>query len=316
MTAEHPAVTVVIPNYNGRRLLEQNLPCVLGAAADYPGHCAVIVVDDASTEAGSDTLAAAFPSVTVLRHRENRGFADAVRTGVDAAATEVLVLLNTDVAPARGFLAPLTRALGDPQVFAVSPLMFNDDGSPIPHSWNRRVFRRGKLVRVALDEALALTAPVKSLYATGGAAALRKSMFEALGGFADLYKPFYSEDLDLGVRAWRRGWKTLFEPASRVTHQHSGTIRTHYERAIIKRSQHRNTLLFEWSHLSTPRLLLYRAPYYVKQLIGRAFAGDSEFLLGFGDALKRIGQARAHRRTMAAGPADFQSVLRRVNAST
>lgn len=52
---------------------------------------------------------------------------------------------------------------------------------------------------------------LKSLFASGGSVALKKTMFLKLGGFLPLYKPFYSEDMDLCTRAWMRGWQTLLE---------------------------------------------------------------------------------------------------------
>jgi len=61
-------------------------------------------------------------------------------------------------------------------------------------------------------------------YISGGSSIVRRDIFLKLGGFDTIFKPFYFEDLDLGLRAWRSGYKLLFEPSSIVEHQHEQTI--------------------------------------------------------------------------------------------
>ena len=61
------------------------------------------------------------------------------------------------------------------------------------------------------------------LWAGGGSSAVSRRKFEALGGFEELYNPFYMEDVDLSFRAWRRGWPSLLAPRSVVQHRHRGS---------------------------------------------------------------------------------------------
>lgn len=305
-------VTLVIPNYNGRALLERNLPAVQRAMAAYPGASDLVVVDDASTEPGLEHVIAAYPWVHWRRHESNQGFSRAIATGVAVARSDYLVLLNSDVAPAEDFLQPLLAPLEDPDVFAVSPLIVDERGEPLRASWNRYRFAGGRLREIPwkLDEALRVAPPLPTLFASGGSMAVRRSYFLELGGFAELFRPFYVEDLDLGVRAWRHGWRVLFEPRSRVVHQQDGAIRSTVRRSRVKRVQRRNRLLFEWSHLPLPRLLFYRGPYYLKQLAGRALRGDRDYVAGFAAALARLGDARRHRRHVREiSVIDFEGVL-------
>ncbi|MFW6092664.1 MAG: glycosyltransferase family 2 protein [Pseudomonadota bacterium] len=312
--AELPSVSVVIPNYNGRALLARNLPHVCRAAECYPGRCRVIAVDDASTEHGVERTLEAFPTVTLVRHARNAGFSVAIASGVAEADTEIVVLLNSDVCPAEDFLAPLVRPFEVGDVFAVSPLILHEDGAPYRESWNRRRFRGGKWREVpwTLEELMgrAAAGPVPTLYASGGSVALRRSRFRELGGFAALFRPYYVEDLDLGVRAWRQGWRVVVEPRSRVVHQTQGSIGSEVPRARVKRVQHRNRFLFEWAHFAPARLLLYRAPYYVKQFGGRVLRGDGAYVAGFGAAIARLPAALGHRRRVnAAAVRTLEQVL-------
>ena len=78
--------SLVVPNYNGRALLEQNVPSLLAAADAYPGEAEVVIVDDASADDSVAFLRDAFPAVRVLEHAENQGFGGACHSGVAAAA--------------------------------------------------------------------------------------------------------------------------------------------------------------------------------------------------------------------------------------
>lgn len=298
MTA-YPDVTIVIPNYNGNRLLRRNLPAVRTAAERYPGRCDVVLVDDASTEPGVAEVAAAFPGLRLIRRERNGGFAAAVASGVAAAGTDVLVLLNSDVAPEPDFLEPLIAALAD-DVFAVSPLILHEDGEPYRESWNRARFTRGRLREQPwrLEQLESARTPLPTLYTSGGSMAVRRAHFLALDGFADLYAPFYVEDLDLGVRAWRAGLRVLTEPRSRVVHQEGGAIASHHVRRRIKCVQHRNRLLFEWSHLPA-RWLPAAALHTLRRFAGRLLRGDGAYVQGVWLALRALPAVRAHRARVA-----------------
>ena len=206
-----PPVTIVIPNFNGAELLRKNLPSVLGAMQAYPGSAQLIVVDDGSSDHSLDVLKKEFPQVKVVIHPQNKGFAEAIHSGVNAANTELLFLLNSDVEVSVDIFEPLVVYFDDPNTFSVNPLIYDEQGVVKRHSWNLRKFKAGtlKLINWQLDNALQRRAGGEKLataYAHGGSFMVRKSMFLALGGFHPIFKPFYSEDYDLGLRAWRRGF--------------------------------------------------------------------------------------------------------------
>jgi GT2 family glycosyltransferase len=286
-----PKVTIIIPNFNGARLLRANLPSVLEAAQEYPGGCEVVVVDDGSQDGSVAVLRAEFPGVRRVEHPANRGFADAVHSGVAAADTELLVFLNSDVRPDPGFLAPLARHFEDAAVFAVAPLVAEEGGGVNPVSWRCYGIERGRFRAKRWDFDPADLRPRHSLFASGGSAMLRKSMFLALGGYAPIFKPFYSEDFDLGLRAWRRGWSTLFDPASRVVHGKSGSIKENVARARIRKIRIRNHFLLEWTHIPARDLLLRLLPGYFLQTLSRLATFNLVYFLGLAAALRRLPEA-------------------------
>jgi len=129
-----------------------------------------------------------------------------------------------------------------------------------------------------------------TLYGHGGSMMLRKSMFQALGGFHSIYKPFYSEDYDLGIRAWRRGWASYFEPNISIVHQSVGSIREHVKMQYVKCIRRRNRYLLEWIHLTPGQLVFSALPLSVFQLLGEFMTFDKTNLKGFLFSLARIPQ--------------------------
>jgi GT2 family glycosyltransferase len=247
--------TLIIINHNGRDLLARSVPAALeatGQAGDHP----VFVADDASTDDSIEFLCRAFPEVTVLA-LPKRGFGATCNAAVEAAETEAVVLLNNDVIVAPRFLEPLLDGLARPDVFAVGCKFLNPDGSLTHALGNRTSGRWGsgllQLEHETRPERLERTCP--QLYANGGGMAFWRDKWRALGGFDALYHPFYWEDVDIGYRAWGRGWQVLYEPASVVYHDQGSTMRRVHRPAHVELMSAKNAVLFAWKNLLDPRLL-------------------------------------------------------------
>jgi GT2 family glycosyltransferase/glycosyltransferase involved in cell wall biosynthesis len=250
--AARDAVSVVIPNWNGRDLLEKYLPSVIASGADE-----IIVVDNGSSDGSADFIRAAFPQVTVLALPENLGFGGGSNAGFRAAKNDIVVLLNSDMRVAPDFLAPLLEGFRDPEVFAVSCQIFFSD----PHKLREETgltqgwWQDGGLrVRHRLDDQVTDLFPC--FYGGGGSCAFDRKKFLELGGFDRLLEPFYLEDTDLGYMAWKRGWKVLYQPRSVVYHEHRGTIGKKFRQDYIEAVLKKNFLLFCWKNIHEwPRLI-------------------------------------------------------------
>ena len=296
------ALTIIIPNFNGAHLLARNLPSVFATIEADGLPVQVIVVDDGSSDDSLQVLGTQFPQVRVVAHPENRGFAEAIRTGVEAAGTELLFLLNSDVEVKPGCLARLLPYFAHPETFAVNPLILEEDGTVNRHAYNRRHFRRGNLKAIDWDLAQARErrhhAYLPVLYTSGGSMLVRRSMFLALGGFHPIFKPFYGEDFDLGLRAWRHGWRSYFEPEATVIHQSRGSIKDHVRRDYVKQIRRRNRYLLEWIHFPVGRLWLTVIPLSLWQLLGELLLLDRVNLKGFAGALMCLPSALVARRQL------------------
>jgi GT2 family glycosyltransferase len=306
---ENWPVSIVIPNYNGEQILPRALASVNAAAGAYPGQAEIIVVDDASQDNSVEFIVHSFPDIRLVRHETNKGFAEAVHSGVNAALHPIILLLNSDVYPERGFVAPLVQWFSRDDTFSVSPLILDPQGSPARISWNLVSLIRGEIRSRNWDLSNAMKRhqegePLKSLFASGGSAAIRKDMFLQLNGFLSVYQPFYYEDRDLGTRAWQRGWKTYFEPRSRVVHDHSSTIKRFFSVKKTKIIRKRNRLFYLWLHLSKRRLILSHIPWIFVRLISRMLRLEGVYALALVSALMRVTEIARLRATPAMDAAD------------
>ncbi|MBU3956790.1 glycosyltransferase family 2 protein [Patescibacteria group bacterium] len=245
--------SIIIPNWNGEKLLRKNLPRVLDAVDD----AEVIVVDDASTDRSVNFIKKTYSQVRLAVHRKNRGFAATCNHGVNLAKGEIVVLLNTDVVPQRGFLEPILEDFLDTKVFAVG--CGEVDSGP---GW--AVFKNGA---VELVRKKRLKKKSSAFWASGGQSAFSREKWLALGGFDYLYQPFYLEDVDLCYRAWKRGFEILWDPRSIVRHKHRGVIKTRFSKKSIVLVTERNHLLFIWKNITAPEMIVTHKTWLKKRLL-------------------------------------------------
>jgi GT2 family glycosyltransferase len=249
------AASVVIPNWNGKDLLEKYLPSIVASLAGNPEN-EIVVVDNGSTDGSAAFVRERFPQVTLLALDRNLGFGGGSNAGFRAAKNEVVVLLNSDMRVAPDFLAPLLEGFRDPDVFAVSCQIFFSDPARVREETGltQGWWQDGSLrVRHRIDGAVSDLFPC--FYGGGGSCAFDRAKFLELGGFDELLAPFYLEDTDLGYLAWKRGWKVLYQPRSVVWHEHRGTIGKRFRDDQIQAVLKKNYLLFVWKNIHEFRRL-------------------------------------------------------------
>lgn len=249
------AASVVIPNWNGRDLLEKYLPSIVAALAGNAEN-EIVVVDNGSEDGSAEFVRRAFPRVKLVALPRNLGFGGGSNAGFRAAKNDVAVLLNSDMRVAPDFLAPLLEGFGDADVFAVSCQIFFSDPrklreeTGLTQGW----WQDGGLrVRHRIDDAIGDLFPC--FYGGGGSCAFDRRKFLELGGFDELLAPFYLEDTDLGYMAWKRGWKVLYQPRSIVYHEHRGTIGKRFREEQIQAVLKKNYVLFTWKNIHEWRRL-------------------------------------------------------------
>jgi GT2 family glycosyltransferase len=212
-----PGISVIIPSWNGKSLLEKCLPTVLAALLEYGGDCEIIVADDASRDRTMQWLASKHPGVRQVRIPRRQGFVHAANAGLSMARLDCACLLNNDMTVEPGFFKALAATLdADERVFAVSAKAF-EAGTEKLNMGQRRRWLENNEIKGAGQETDAPGVGY-TLFASGGASLFRTRAVRELGGFDTLYAPFYIEDTDLSYRAWKRGQVCLYEPRAVAHH--------------------------------------------------------------------------------------------------
>lgn len=275
-------ISVILPNYNGRKLLEKNLPGIIKALKKWSGLSEIIVVDDASTDDSVSYLKQSYPDIRLVIHQKNQRFAKSCNDGVSAAKGDVFVLLNTDVLPQTDFLTPLVGVFKDKKVFAAACLeksTVNGKEQISGRALGR--FERGFLVhRRAEDQDKNNT-----LWAFAGSSAYRRNIWLKLGGMDTLFKPAYAEDLDISYRALKSGYKVVFVPTSKVYHNHETTNLSVLGKKNMEIAAYKNQIVFVWKNITDLNLLLTHLFWMPYHLVFDTFRTNGLFLVGFLQAL-------------------------------
>lgn len=218
--------TIVIPNYNGMKYIENCLVSLAGEPAR------VIVVDNGSTDGSRQLVQEKFPDVRLIALDKNYGFCTAVNRGIEENRkykTTYVILLNNDTTVEPGFVRALERALDrDKRAFSGAARMVNmyrpeliDDAGDYycALGW---AFAAGK-DRLSAD----FCRPGEIFSACGGACIYRRSVLEKIG-LLDENHFAYLEDVDLGYRAKIFGYRNLYVPDAVVRHAGSASSGSRY----------------------------------------------------------------------------------------
>ena len=220
----------------------------------------IIVADNASTDASIAALRDADPAVVVVETGGNFGYGGGVNRGAAAVPQEcdVIVVCNADLIVEPAAIKTMVAALdADVELGIVGPRIDNTDGTLYPsarvipgpfdamgHAFlglimpNNRFTRRYRLLD--WDHASARRVD----WISGACFAIRRSVFDELGGFNEDYF-MYLEEIDLCERTRRIGAGVLYEPAARVVH--IGGVSTKQLPYRMLAEHHRSVLRWWWS---------------------------------------------------------------------
>ena len=229
-TAVEQKITIVIPNYNGIKFIEECLLSLLSQEAGTPEY-RVIMVDNGSEDGSRERVEERFPQVSVIALPENTGFCHAVNVGIRAAGTPYVILLNNDTKVAPRFVKSLYNAIEQRKnAFSVSAKMLMWDRPELLDGAGDRycvlgwAYSRGKG-----RPAAGYGQSCRIFSACGGAAIYRSSVFEKIGYFDENHFA-YLEDLDIGYRAAIYGYQNYYEPKAEVVHYGSASSGSRYNR--------------------------------------------------------------------------------------
>ena len=294
------SVSIIVLNWDGKHLLEADLPSVIKAAAYYPNTREIIVVDNGSKDDSVAYLKSAYPQIKVIELNENLGFAGGNNAGVEYASGDIVILLNNDMRVEESFIPPLVEGFKyKDNVFAVSSqIFFQDNGkrreeSGLTKAWLKNgwlltahVTDQAKIDKCADHE--------NTFWVGGGSTAFDRKKYLEIK-MDPIYEPAYCEDVDISYQAWKRGYICLFAKNSIVHHLHRGTSLRKLGSKRIDSIIKRNTYLFIWKNIADPDLIrqhLFRLPRIISNSIREEGMGE---LFVFFKALMKLPECMKKR---------------------
>ncbi|TFC27634.1 glycosyltransferase [Cryobacterium sp. TMT2-18-3] len=217
-------VSVVLVNFRGT---DDTIEAIrqLGGL-DWPSErLEIIVVENASGDDSVTRLRAAVPQVKLIESKKNLGFAGGCNLGVKASSGEFLAFLNNDAKPDAGWIrSAVARFEESPAIGAVASRVLDWDGKLVDYIGSAMTwFGQGYKPLTAQEVPSQPDQVHDVLFGTGSAMFVRRSVYDALGGFDERFFMFF-EDVDLGWRLNLRGWRFVYEPASLAFHKHHASM--------------------------------------------------------------------------------------------
>jgi GT2 family glycosyltransferase len=197
----------------------------------------VIVVDNASPAQDVDVIRDEFPAVVLIKSRDNLGFAGANNLGVRHSSGGLLLFLNPDTELEEAAIDELVAQLQQmPAAGILGCRLLNGDHTVqtssirrFPGIWRdllesdalRNRWPESPLFGIApLFRSSCEVVPVDAI--SGACMLVRRSVFEAVGGFTEDYF-MYAEDVDLCVKVYRAGHQNYYLGRASIVHFGGGS---------------------------------------------------------------------------------------------
>lgn len=232
-----PDLTIISVAFNSRDQICGALTSATAAASAAGLSYDVVVVDNASTDDSAGALRDCLPDATLMRNRRNIGFGAANNQAFEQALGDRWLLLNPDARIDGECLGHLWQTLtAFPDVAAVAPSTAGvedriEDGGMLPGI--RSIVGTFLFVNRLLPDDRG--GPWRGMYVRRRGSGPRE--VEWIGGAVMLARPaairdvrgfdpsifMYGEDIDLGARLCRAGWRVMLDPAAHASHAIAGS---------------------------------------------------------------------------------------------
>ena len=245
MTDSTAEVSIIIVSFNTR---EMTVACIRSIVSQSKGHSyEILVIDNNSRDGSAEAIKEEFPQVNLIRRSDNLGFAAANNLAAKHAKGTRLLLLNPDTLVLDG---------------AIDTIVSFADRTPTARLWGgRAVFQDGSLnvscwsdmtIWSCLCRAVGLTwmLPKSKLFnpesihlwdplnkergvdiVVGCFLLIDKSLWDELGGFNRTFF-MYGDEVDLCIRARKKGARPRFTPDAVIIHYGGGSEPSSEEKLI------------------------------------------------------------------------------------
>lgn len=225
-------LSVIILNWNGKKLLQELLPTVARHTTD--NNTELIVADNGSDDGSVEWVKRNCPDVGIIELDRNYGFAEGYNLAIEKVDTPYVLLLNSDVETTERWTVPLLEYMeNNPDVGALQPKIksfYERDKFEYAGAAGGYLDRlgypycRGRLFdKVETDNGQYDGAPVEVAWASGAALLVRRDVYLKAGG---LDKDFFAhmEEIDLCCRIHAMGYRVMALTSSAVYHQGGASL--------------------------------------------------------------------------------------------
>lgn len=225
-------ISVIIPNYNGEKIIDG---CIQSLLKQEYKDFNIIVVDNNSADDSVKIIEERYPSITLIKNKENLGFAAAVNIGIKATKSDFVALLNNDTEVDEKWLGNLYSVVSkDDKIFSASSKMIRfyerdkiDDAGD-QYNLLGWAYKRGD--GASIDK----FNKDKIIFSTcAGAGLYRREIFEEIGYFDENFFA-YLEDVDVSFRGNIYGYKNIYVNNAIVYHMVSATSGSRHNEFKVK----------------------------------------------------------------------------------
>lgn len=247
-----PKVSVVIPNYNGEKYLEDCIEAL--RAQDYEDF-ETIIIDNASQDSDYKWLIE-YKGITFKRLDKNYGFSKAVNEGIKMAKGDYVLLLNNDTVVEPSFISEQVKTIeSNKKIFGVSSKMIAYQDHSIMDDAGDEYTVLGWAYKTGDGKPVELFTQTNKVFsACAGAALYRKSVFDEIGYFDENFFA-YMEDVDISYRARVYGYENVYCPEAKVYHIGSATSGSKYNAFKVKLAA-RNNIYVPYKNMPLLQLII------------------------------------------------------------
>jgi GT2 family glycosyltransferase len=267
-------ISIVIPNYNGKKLLATYLPYTFAAIKNAGVAYEVIVVDDGSKDDSVDFIKKEYPQVKLVVNTRNSGFSYTCNQGIAVAQYELILLLNSDVKLTPDYFERQFKYFEADDTFGVMGRIIDMEGDHIQDAARMPKFNGLKLKTEYFYYTDDSADRLYTFYLSGANALIDAAKLKQIGGFYELFSPFYCEDMELSLRAWKLGWKCYYEHQAICRHQISATTKDYQKPKWIKSTYYRNRFYMHALHLNGLALLGWYIQITLIDLLPKLISGQ------------------------------------------
>jgi len=241
----------------------------------------IFIVDDCSTDGSIQYVKENFPEIKIIVNEVNKGFSPTINRGIFASHYELVLLLNSDIILTEGYFEHQLKYFHDKDTFGVMGRVVGwkdenvQDAARLPEFSGLKMKTSGNYLLHEMHGQSLYT-----LYLSGANALVSRKKLLELGGFDEIFAPFYIEDCDLSFRAWRLGWKCYYENRAICRHKTSSSVKAKNKKDYVEVIYNRNKLFLHAIHMES-----YLLPFWFLQVSIEAFARVLIFRVSFVKAL-------------------------------